>query len=932
MNKLCLILLISVMVLGSPLNLTAGVVEKYLEPANSEVTKKPVSQNYNLRLARDYGNLPINFIQNRGQVNGKALFYARTQGYTLWITKDGLIFDAVKGGITGKKKRDNTKAKNGKRKSTTVIRDVSGLFFPGSRKDLEIVMSDISEHKVNYLIGNDPSKWHVNISTSKLILYKNIYPNIDLKVYGIERQIEYDWIVKPGGDPKKIRMEYQSVKDTRIDKEGNLVIETEFGELMHRKPVSYQNVKGNKVKVKVNFKRIRRNTYEFEVNEYNSKCELIIDPLVLVYSTYLGGSGVDGSCSTMALHPDGAVYLTGCTESYDFPTLNPISTSYSGREDCIVCKIAPDGLSLIYSTYIGGSAQERGHAIAVDTQGAAYVTGFTYSTDFPTWNAFQQWNDGDSDAYVVKLAPSGDSFVFSTYLGGYYFDSGKGIAVDDSGYIYVTGLAWGGFPLKNPISSYHGGGDVFITKMTANGNALIYSTYLGGNTYDSGVSLVLDTQGAVYVAGKTRSYNFPLQNPIQSQYMGGDDALVLKIDASGKQLMFSTYLGGSNYDSAYSICLGQDGSIYISGSTESANFPTKLGIQNSFGGVRDAFFSKLDPTGNTLIYSSYLGGDGYENSSCVMVNKEGEIYLRGYTDSLNFPVKDNREKIAGGKDIFIVKINSAGNDLIFSNFLGGSDDDICHISAIALGPLGEVYVAGNTYSVDFPTKNPFQAQNAGGSDFFIAKMVSDDSPTVKITAPENNAAVSGAVDIQVEAGDDVGIENVNFYIDGQLKHTDHDAPYQYVWETHNYANVSHQIQVNAVDTSGQQASDEIKVNVQNLVLFLQVSRHEDRAWIIKKEYAKIDIAIENPGDIYVDKYKVYRKEPEGEYTLIKEIKSIEIQGSMHTCYDLDLKKHKTYTYRVIAVNENGEIVGISSDKTNSREVSQKKRNIFTSIK
>jgi hypothetical protein len=857
-----------------------------------------------LRLSKGYGQIPLYFVPNQGQVNQRALFYARTTGYTLWITAEGLVFDR----IGDRDPAAGIKTSAGKR-------DVSRLVFPGADKEAVIVPLDQSKNKVNYLMGSDPSAWRTNIPTSREVCYRDLYPHIDLKIYGVERQIEYDWVVKPGGDPGEIRFQYKNVKGSRLDQQGNLLIETRFGQLMHRKPVSYQNIAGQTVPVEAVFQKVSKNTYGFRLKQYDPHHTLIIDPLVLIYSTYLGGSGKDDRIINLALGLDGAVYATGCTNSYDFPTSNPISDSYSGGEDCFVCKLAPDGLSLIYSTYIGGSEQETGHVIAVDTQGAAYVTGFTYSTDFPTWKAFQNWNDGDSDAFVVKLAPSGDSFVFSTYLGGYYFDSGKGIAVDEAGYIYVTGLAWGGFPLKNPIGLYHGGGDVFVTKMNPDGSALIYSTYLGGNTYDTGSNLVLDAEGAVYVAGKTRSNNFPMQNPIQSQYMGGDDALVFKMDASGTQLVFSTYLGGSYYDAAYSISRGQDGSIYITGSTESANFPTKNGIQNNFGGLRDAFVSKLNPAGNALIYSSYLGGNGFDNCLGIAVGHEGEVYLRGYTDSSNFPVKNhNQEKAGGGKDIFVVKINSAGNDLIFSNLLGGSGDDMCGGNSFVLSPLGEIYVAGHTYSVDFPTKNPLQAHNAGGSDFFIAKMIYDDPPTVKITSPGDHAVVSGAVDVQVEAEDDVGIENVNFTIDGQLKHTDHDAPYQYDWPTHTYTNGSHKIKVNAADTSGQQAEDEIALQVQNLVLILQVALHQERAWLIRKAYAKIDIAMENPGGIAVDKYVVYRKEEGGNYTAIKEIEAEEFQGSMHTCHDIQLERSRTYTYRVTAFNAEGEIIGTSTEK------------------
>jgi hypothetical protein len=931
MNKLFLPLLMSVMVLGLSLNTTAGDRERYLEPVTPEVTKKPVTKTNNFRLAKDYGNIPIHFIQNQGQVNERALFYARTHGYTLWVTKDGLVFDTVKSRKTGKENRNDIEVEDINRKPKAVIRDVSSLFFPGSQKDLEIVPANISEHKVNYLIGDDPSKWHPNISTSKVILYKNIYPNIDLKVYGIERQIEYDWVIKPGGDPGKIRFQYKDVKDSRIDQQGNLLIETRFGQLMHRKPVSYQNIAGQTVPVEAVFKKVSKNTYGFRVKQYDPHHTLIIDPQVLIYSTYLGGSG-DEPVGSMAVDKLGDVIVVGCTESADFPLQNPIQAASRSTRDCFILKINSDGSDIIFSTYLGGSANEWANDITLDSDGEIYITGRTESYDFPTKNALQPTKAADMDVFVTKMDSTGSRLIFSTFLGGTYYDSGKGIAVDDDRAVYVTGLAWINFPLKNPIQGYHGGGgDAFLTKINPSGTAIVYSTYLGGGSYDTGHKLVLDSEDSVFLCGMTKSRNFPTKNAIRPSFGGGNrDGYVAKINPAGSTLVYSTYLGGSDQDEIVRSALDNSNRIYVSGYTHSTDFPVFNPLQEHLRGNSDGFLTVIQNDGTGYLFSTYLGGSGNDRIYGIVLDDHDEVYITGQTDSFDFPVRSSfQANNAGANDAFIARLNLSDRKFIFSTYIGGSRDDWGRV--VALDHADAVYVVGYTESSNFPTRKPIQAGNAGSSDIFITKLIADDPPTVKITSPEDNAAVSGAVDIQVEAEDDVGIENVNFTIDGQLKHTDHDAPYQYDCPTHTYTNGLHKIKVNAADTSGQQADDEITVQVQNLVLFLQVSRHEDQAWIIKKEHARIDIAVKNPGDIYVDKYEVYRKESEGEYKTIKEIKSVEFQGSMHTCYDLNLEKHKKYTYRVIAFNEDGEIIGISSDNENSKAVSAKSREIFTSI-
>jgi endonuclease/exonuclease/phosphatase family metal-dependent hydrolase len=593
--SLLFVLLIVFSIQGS-----TGPEQKHQVQSN-RAPEKIVESSPNLSLNPDFGNIPLYFIPNEGQVDERALFYAKTSRYTLWLTKEGLVFDS-----TRRTKKESTNSKKlspediNNHEDYKYDRDVSRLIFIDANRSPEVIPLDVTEHKVNYFIGKDRTKWRTNIQTSKAVLYRELYPNIGLKVYGIEKQIEYDFVVKPGGEVSDICFEYKHVEKTRIDKDGNLVVKTEFGELEHAKPICYQVIEGKRVKVEAEFKKADNNTYGFEVEDYNKNYELIIDPLVLFYSTYLGGSDRDGGHG-IAVDSEGAVYVTGDTESVDFPTQNPIQGSIGGGDyDAFITKINASGTALIYSTYLGGSGWDRCVGIAVDSKGAAYVTGHTRSVNFPTKNPIQgSHRGGDQDAFITKINASGTALIYSTYLGGSGDEGGLyrgiSIAVDSEGAAYVTGRTESlDFPTQNPIQGTNAGGsDVFISKINASGRALIYSTYLGGSNRDGGDGIAVDSKGAAYVTGEADSNDFPIQNPIQGSIGGGSDAFITKVNASGRALILSTYLGGSGGDVGLGIAVDSEGAAYVTGWTGSVDFPTKNPIQGSLGGENDVFITKI---------------------------------------------------------------------------------------------------------------------------------------------------------------------------------------------------------------------------------------------------------------------------------------------------------------------------------------------------
>jgi len=334
--------------------------------------------------------------------------------------------------------------------------------------------------------------------------------------------------------------------------------------------------------------------YGFTVASYDKSYPLVIDP-VLEYSTYLGGSGYDVG-NGIAVDDSGNVYITGETESSDFPMANAIYESYrGGTYDVFVTKLNASGSARVYSTYLGGSGSDEASSIAVDTSGNVYVTGYTQSTDFPTANAIYGTSSGNMDVFISKLNASGSVLDYSTYLGGTNEDRGDGIAVDTSGNAYVTGWTFSGnFPKANAIyKSRMGTNDVFITKINASGSALDYSTFLGGNSYDYGRDIAVDASGNAYVTGYTESTDFPMSNAIYESYGEGYDVFVTKLNASGSALGYSTYLGGSSYDHGYGIAVDASGSVYATGYTYSTDFPQANAIYGSNSGGYDVFVTKI---------------------------------------------------------------------------------------------------------------------------------------------------------------------------------------------------------------------------------------------------------------------------------------------------------------------------------------------------
>lgn len=392
----------------------------------------------------------------------------------------------------------------------------------------------------------------------------------------------------------------------------------------------------------------------------------------LIYSTYIGGNDRDDG-RDIAVDVIGSAYVTGFTISSNFPTINSFQED-QGFDDAFVIKLDPSGSSLVYSTYLGGSSGDAGLAIAVDSESNAYVTGFTNSLDFPVVNPIQTPSVLTSDVFITKLSPTGSNLEYSTYLVGSGREEGFDIFVDANSIVYVVGVTGSpDFPVVNPIQSNLGGSsDAFLTKIDSSGSSFIFSTYLGGVNKENGFGIVADSQGNAYITGDTESLNFPVVNAFQSQCNSRPfqetvvcaDAFVTKLDTNTSAIVYSTYLGGDgdgrtgHEEVGLSIALDDFGRAYVTGSTRSIDFPVINAIQSTFGGgTGDTFVTKFDAQGTALVFSTFLGGGDEEVGLSVKVNR-GNIYVGGATRSSNFPLVNPIQSGFGGGtfDAFLVRI------------------------------------------------------------------------------------------------------------------------------------------------------------------------------------------------------------------------------------------------------------------------------------
>jgi hypothetical protein len=732
-----------------------------------------------------YGKLPMSFAANQGQMPGGVGFAAQGRGYSVTLSTGGSaeLWLGTKAGQANK----------------------VGMSLAGAKATPRLECETPLPGKDNYLMGNDPSRWITGVATCAKVRYTGVYAGIDLLYYGHEGQLEYDFAVAPGSDAGAIRLEFDGAKRVELSPAGDLRIETDghdsgSSEVVFRKPAVYQVRNGQRETVDGEFRLSGRNV-GFKVGRYDRSRPLILDP-TLVYSTYFGANS--SQVSAIAVDASGEAFVTGNT----VPTGLPGAAAYSGNAQVVafVSKINAQGTATVYSTYLGGTAsntsESDGTGIAVDSGGEAWVVGATSALDFPLVNPLPGTSSTTpGNAFVSKFSADGSSLLFSTFLGvGAGPDEAPGgafgvsaIALDSSGNAYVAGsTAQTNFPAASPLqSALNGSQDGVFAKIKADGSALVYSSYLGGSGRDSISGIAVDSSNDVYLAGTTSSTDFPTANPYQAHLSNSKtSAFLAKVNAAGTQLVYSTYLGGSIQDQGLAVAVDNLGSAYVTGSTQSSDFPTLHAYQPSLAAgsdITNAFITKFSPDGQSLVYSTYLGGNNAnepDGPSGVGLDSGNRAFVAGTTGSTNFPTVNayetqNSTIPDNGSTGFVAEFSEDGTSLVYSTYLGGSGE-FDSILGIAVAPDGSVYLGGQTASTDFPENSPIQTELQGATpdpnaaaNGFITKFASANvagSTTTTVTATANPQIVGQSVTFTatvVAASGNVGpAGTVTFTIDG----------------------------------------------------------------------------------------------------------------------------------------------------------------------
>ncbi len=665
--------------------------------------------------------MPITFEQNDGQAASDVKFIARGKSGMLFLSSNEIALRAPGKASTFR------------------------LKLRGSDANASLLGTGEHTGVANYFLGKDPSAWLTNIPSFSQVTYKNVYPNIDLVVYGTNRQFESDFVIARDADPSTISLEIDGKLNLRQD--GSLVVESADGALQLHRPFVYQIASnGERQAVDCHYTISHQNKVSFALGQYDRSKSLVIDPLIDV-STYLGG-GVEDAILGIAGDINANVYVVGQTTSPNFPTTpgslqkpsSPPATAGIPNDpasDCFVAKFSFTG-QLIYSTYLGGSALDKCSSVGVNANGEAFVGGTTFSSNFPTKNALYSSLTGAQNGFVAHLDPTGSKLIFSTYLGG----GGEYLtatAVDTNSNVYVGGetnsphyptttgayqatflgtLSTGAYP------HYNNSG--FLSKLSADGSKLIYSTYLGAATGDTTINgLAVDFTGSPYVGGETHSVAFPVtpgayQTTLGSGALENANAFLTKFTTDGTGLVYSTFVGGAIYDSGTAVAVDSLGYAYLTGSTQSPNLPTVKAVQSSLQGTQSAFALKLNTTGSAPVYYTYLGGSnsstqgagqGFQIAFGVAVDFFGNAAFVGETTATNFPLASALQPAYGGGvlDAFVTCFSPAGTEL-FSTYVGGSGDD--YGFAILADPYGYFWIAGQTTSPNLTVANAYQPKLA----------------------------------------------------------------------------------------------------------------------------------------------------------------------------------------------------------------------------
>jgi uncharacterized protein (TIGR03437 family) len=785
-------------------------------------------------------NLPLRFEDARG-LNRDARYVASANGFHLYLAPRGSWLEWHDPSGTRSARVETTF------ENSRAVNPEAGDRLPGA---------------ANYFIGAT-QEWRENVAGYQNIRYRGIYPGVDLVFRGDSGQLEYDFVLAPHANPRVIKFNITGQRSLAIDSSGNLVVSTDAGDIRWKRPEIYEESEaGGHIPVAGSFVIVGKHTVAFQLDAYNSDHRLVIDP-ALTYSTFLGGNGNEFARG-IGLDGAGNVYIAGGTSTPNLTTVSALQPNFGGQTanaasgDAFVAKFSPSG-TLLYLTYLGGSADDTAMALAVDAAGNAYVTGFTTSTNFPTAGTPYQAKFGGfgggtvmrtGDAFVAKIAPAGNQLIYSTYLGGSADDFALAIAIDGTGAAYITGgTVSTNFPVSSTayLKTFQGkggqqntftygiplinAGDAFVAKLDPTGSNLLFSTYLGGGSDDVGSTIAIDSSNNVYVAGFTLSILFPTtQGAYQRVFGGADpndqffqtgDGFITKLKPDGSGVIYSTLFGGPGDDYIQSIAVDASGNVYFTGSSGSQNIQTTPGVaQPFFSGpkslpagieniIGDAVVGKLNAAGSAMLYLTWLGGSQNDAGTAIAIDPTGDAYVVGFSDSTDFPLSQGAYQTTmkgdgGGVaflsfgDAFLSVLDPNGVKLIYSTYLGGTKDDMA--LGVALDKAGNIYIAGNTYSANFPsTANAVQKTYGGSQTVYTFPL--GDAFYSTFSAIPTNPVVSGVAN--AESGATFIAPNTWVAIYG----TGLAGPNLYIWQASDFVGNNMPTTINGVSVqmNGQSA-------------------------------------------------------------------------------------------------------------------------------
>lgn len=680
------------------------------------------------------------FVENRGQWDSTALYRLQCPQSTTWITPNGWLTDLPVASGT----ESSSSTSPAIRRKGAIIRTT----FLGANTKPTAITAGQQPTRCNFFRGSFPNRWYSNVPVWGEVYLADLYPGVDARYYLQNGSLRYDLLIAPGANPQQIQFAVSGATATQITPHGTLLVETPAGTIEQQELVAYQGEGVNRTKVECRFIRTETGAIAFKVGNYNPEATLVIDPLV--FSTLVGGAE-DDLMLTICRDSSGNIFTGGYSLSADFPTNDgAYDITYQAGRDIVICKYNSDASTMMFATYLGGEGDDMPQGLASSSNGSILITGWTRSRQFPTTaGAFRSTIDSANTAsFLTRLSPTGDSLLFSTYVTASYGDFAFSLATDPQGYAYLTGRTLNQeFPTSAGAfdSVLRANYDTYVLKMNPAGDSIVAATLIGGDNLDEANSIALDGDGNVYLAGVTRSSDFPVTpSAYHDDRSGNSQVFISKFNPALTQLLYSTVFGGDGDDYANGIAVTTDGAAVVAGRTLSANFPTTpSALLAAPPALENAFVTRLSADGSALEFSSFLGGTGVDRITGMGIDDRGNPYVVGQTSSADFPTTPDADfpTIAGGDDAFVAKIHSSGTRLLYSSFFGSDLRD--EAIAVAVDDPGNAYVAGFTSAPNFPTTSgAANRTHSGKRDGFLLKL------------PLVNPPISGAPD-GVESADDL---------------------------------------------------------------------------------------------------------------------------------------------------------------------------------